>query len=268
MRFSPLRALLVTLCLTSGAGAIQAQQAAVVHAVSLRGDPSTHSAPIGHLRKGASVTLLDAAPAAGFYHVRLSDGTEGWVGKKYLTVAVGSSTPAQPTGSQPPTGGTPAADSTAGASSGSPQPAPSTDATCDPTLWDHVYNQQRLIVKQDCLAVTGTIVDATHGRKTDGVRHEADGDTHGWLKLDPGFENLLNAGNASDESGNLVFEIVCMFPVTQQDAAGTPGCQGYQSALQIPPVGSHVRLVGRYVQDTNHAKWNEIHPVTSITVIP
>jgi len=31
----------------------------------------------------------------------------------------------------------------------------------------------------------GTIVDATNGGKPDGVRHEADGDTHGWLKVDP-----------------------------------------------------------------------------------
>jgi hypothetical protein len=33
-------------------------------------------------------------------------------------------------------------------------------------------------------------------------------------------------------------------------------------------VGSHVRIVGTYVQDTFHAHWMEIHPVTSITVIP
>jgi hypothetical protein len=51
--------------------------------------------------------------------------------------------------------------------------------------------------KQPCIAVTGTIVDATNDKKADGVRHEADGDTHGWLKLDPGFEDLLNPGNDS-----------------------------------------------------------------------
>jgi hypothetical protein len=33
-------------------------------------------------------------------------------------------------------------------------------------------------VKQPCLAVTGTIVDASAGREPDGVRHELDGDTH------------------------------------------------------------------------------------------
>ncbi len=96
---------------------------------------------------------------------------------------------------------------------GGPSPA----ATCDSNLWNHVYHSYRLIVKQQCIAVTGTIVDATatqRVKQSDGVRHEGDGDTHGWLKVDPEFQNLLN------------------------------------------------------VQDTFHAKWNEIHPVTSITVIP
>jgi hypothetical protein len=84
--------------------------------------------------------------------------------------------------------------------------------------------------------------------------------------VDPPFKNLLNAGNMSDESGNLVFEIVCKFHVTQADAVAA--CQTYQSPVQLPPVGSHVRITGTYVQDTNHAKWMEIHPVTSVTVIP
>jgi len=65
---------------------------------------------------------------------------------------------------------------------------------CDPSLWTHVYHSQRLIVKNQCAEVTGTIVDATNGTKSDGVRHEKDGDTHGWLKVDSQFENLLNDG--------------------------------------------------------------------------
>ncbi len=114
--------------------------------------------------------------------------------------------------------------------------------------------------------MTGKIVDATAGKKADGVRHEGDGDTHGWLDVDPQFKNLLNDGNISDEQGNLVFEIVCRFPVTQKDAQAA--CQGYTDHVTLPPAGSHVRIVGTYVQDTFHAKWNEIHPVTSISVIP
>ena len=62
-----------------------------------------------------------------------------------------------------------------------------------------VYNPQRLIVKQECIAVTGTIVDASHGQHPDGVRHEADGHTNGWIDLDPQFKSLLNAGNMSNE---------------------------------------------------------------------
>jgi hypothetical protein len=109
-------------------------------------------------------------------------------------------------------------------------------------------------------------VDATAGRQADGVRHEADGDTHGWLQLDPQFQSMLNAGNRNAEGGNLVFEIICRYPVTQQDAQSA--CSGYTDHVQLPPVGSHVSLTGTYVQDTFHAQWNEIHPVSSVSVVP
>ena len=237
------RFLLVAACLLVVVSSLSAQQATVNHGVSLRGDPSTNNPPIGHLNRNATVTLLAKRPRAGFYHVQTADGTKGWVGVKYLTLEGPTDTAATTT-------------TTVAGSTG-----------CDVSLWDHVYNPQRLIVKQKCVTVTGTIVDATAGRQHDGVRHEADGDTHGWLKVDPQFANLLNAGNQSAEGGNLVFEVVCEFRVRQADAKGSPGCQGYRSNLTIPPVGSHVRIVGSYVQDTNHAKWMEIHPVSSISVI-
>ena len=235
---------LLVFCLFVSVGSLFAQQATVNHGVSLRGDPSTKNPPIGHLSRNTTVTLLAKRPRAGFYHVQTTDGTKGWVGVKYLTV--------EQAGTQP-----------------TPTTTPTTSTTgstgCDDSLWNHVYNPQRLIVKQKCITVTGTIVDATAGKQPDGVRHEADGDTHGWLKLDAGFENLLNAGNKSAEGGNLVFEIVCEFPVTQADAVSA--CQAFNSPVKIPPIGSHVRIVGSYVQDTNHAKWMEIHPVSSIAVI-
>jgi len=53
----------------------------------------------------------------------------------------------------------------------------------------------------------GTIVDATAGKEPDGARHEPDGDTHGWLKVDAEFAMLLNAGNQKDEGGNLVLKL-------------------------------------------------------------
>ena len=117
----------------------------------------------------------------------------------------------------------------------------------------------------ECVTISGTIVDATNGRNSDGVRHEADGDTHGWLRPDPQFANLLNNGNTTAENGNLVFEIVCHYPVTQADAK--PACSTFGDRTVIPPVGSHVAITGTFVQDTNHQRWNEIHPVSRIVVI-
>lgn len=140
--------------------------------------------------------------------------------------------------------------------------------TCDANLWKHVYNPSRLTVHEACVSVTGQIADATHGKRKDGIRHEADGDCHGWLTLDVwpvDQSKYLNAGNFSDEEGNLVFEIVCMFPVTQKDAIVS--CKGFKNGVVLPPVGSHVRITGSWVQDDNHAHWNEIHPVTKIEVM-
>jgi SH3 domain-containing protein len=223
---------------------VWAQEATTNHKVILRRDPTTSSPALEHLSKGTRLTVVDEAPDSGFYHVRTEDDRVGWVFGKYVNLSTAEA-PATPT---------------------APSTTPSTE--CDPSISTHVYHPNRLIVKQDCIAVAGTIVDATAPQskhQADGTRHEKDGDTHGWLKLDSGFENLLNSGNMNDEDGNLVFEIICRFPVTQTDAK--VGCQGYTDRVSLPPVGSHVRVVGRFVQDTFHGQWNEIHPVTSVVVI-
>lgn len=242
MRWRLRRIAMGAVCLLVCPSFLVAQQASVKRNVNLRSGPSTVSEAVELLRSGATVTVLAAKPRGGFYHVRAEDGQEGWVWSRNVTVSVTAPTTPE---------------------------APSAEATvaCDPTLSNHVYKPERLVVKQKCISVTGTIADATNGKRHDGVRHEADGDTHGWLTVDPQFKNLLNAGNMSNERGNLVFEIVCKFRVSQEDAkAACP--QTYHSPVQIPPVGSRVRIVGTYVQDMNHAKWMEIHPVASITVIP
>src|SRR5437868_1290333 len=79
-------------------------------------------------------------------------------------------------------------------------------STCDEALWKHVYHLARLVLQENCVTVRGTIVDATANQSTrqkDGVRHQEDGDAHGWLKLDPGQEKFLNDGNRQAENGNL-----------------------------------------------------------------
>jgi flagellar basal body rod protein FlgC len=237
---------LVTLALVA-CGALQAQRATVTQAaVNLRAEPSAQSAAEAVLHKGDVLAVLDATPERGFLQVKTQDGKDGWVSVRAIKIV------------QSPSSANPAVDPESPAANG--------PVTCDETLWSHVYNPARLIIKTQCLAVTGTIVDATNGKESDGVRHEEDGDTHGWLKVDPPFEDLLNPGNLSNEGGNLVFEIVCRFPVKQTDAV--KACVSFQNAVKIPKVGSHVQIVGSYVRDTNHAQWMEIHPVTSITVIP
>jgi hypothetical protein len=215
-----------------------ARQATVNRNVNLRRDPSTSSPILARLASGSRITLVDATTDSGFYHVRTEDDQVGWILSRFVIVSSNHALPITPTPGSP----------------------------CDDSLWTHVYHPARLIVKQQCIAVTGKIVDATSGTEPDGVRHEADGDTHGWLKLDAEFVNLLNAGNISNEGGNLVFEVVCKFPATQPDAK--TACQGFTNQVNLPAVGSHVRIVGSLVQDTFHAQWMEIHPVTSITVIP
>ena len=221
-----------------------AQQAVTNHNVILRRDPSTSSPALEHLSKDSRVTLVDATTTNNFYHVRTEDDQVGWVYANFVT----------PSPTAPP-----------------PPPVSTTGPQCDATISTHVYHPNRLIVKQECIEVTGTIADATAHQshhQADGTRHEKDGDTHGWLKLDTGQENLLNDGNKSDEDGNLVFEIICRFPISPTAPDAKAACQGYTDNITIPPIGSHVRIVGRYVQDTFHAKWMEIHPVTNITVIP
>ena len=109
------------------------------------------------------------------------------------------------------------------------------------------------------MAVTGTIFNAVP---------EADGDDHIRLTVDPQFTNLLNDKNMSGESGHLVIEPVCEKPPTQADTVKEGVCVGFSQQLYTPEmVGKHVRIVGAYVEDMEHG-WREIHPVTSITIIP
>lgn len=139
------------------------------------------------------------------------------------------------------------------------------DAPCDETLWVHVYHPTRLHVKQPCISVTGTMVDATKGKERDGCRHEADGDGHCWLKLDKGQEGLLADGNIVRQGGNLVFEPICRYKVTQADAMSA--CRQWTQKLDLSPISVHVRITGAYVYDAQH-RHNEIHPVTRIDLLP
>ena len=143
-----------------------------------------------------------------------------------------------------------------------PNPTPTTTTSlvlgvtqsdqCDESLWAHIYNPTRLQVIAKCITVTGTIYS---------VKAEPDGDFHIQVQLDNQYEHLLNAKNRSDQLGKLVVEPVCLNPVKQADAEAA--CQGFKQQLTVPPVGTHVTIIGDYVLDVPHG-WNEIHPVTHI----
>ncbi len=134
--------------------------------------------------------------------------------------------------------------------------SPPTSSSCTSNTLDHVYNPDRLEVLNACQTVLGTV---------EKVIQEADGDIHIRLQVDQGFENLLNQANYDYQYDTLVLEIVCAYPVTQQDAIAA--CSGYTNSIAIPSVGEHISVQGQYVTDLNHG-WNEIHPVFSIQVLP
>ena len=106
-----------------------------------------------------------------------------------------------------------------------------------------------------------------------------DADYHIQMKLDPGQSNLLNARNRSTNRGQhgfFVIEPICQKTPTQNDVGKERVCVRYRQSLpaltQIRAdlkkhVGTHVEVTGAFITDMEHG-WNEIHPITSIRVIP
>ena len=201
------------------AGEAAAQTVVVVRNTNLRPEQSSVERAIRLLTPAEPpVTLVEPLLLDGYYHVRTSAGEDGYVYGRSVRVSMSATAPS-PTVATTPSSGTTTIQLGLGV------PGSANMVGCGDGLWEHVYHPTRLIVKQDCLTVTGTIVDATATQamhQPDGVRHEGDTDTHGWLQLDAAYASLINDGNTSDEGGNLVFEIVCHFKVTQADAK--PGC--------------------------------------------
>ncbi len=115
------------------------------------------------------------------------------------------------------------------------RPAPTTTTTvagaCDPSLWRHVYHPARLRVVRPCL-----------------------------------YRWTLRPANSTGQHGDLVLEPVCVRSPTQVDAVAA--CTGYRSPVAVPAVGTHVRVTGAYVYDLDHGGWAELHPVTTIRVVP
>jgi hypothetical protein len=155
----------ILLALVFYAATLFAQTATVTRNVNLRSDPSGEYPPIRLLTPSEPpLTLIDPMPESGYYHVKTAAGEDGYVWGRNVRVTAAPS--ALATTIQP----------------GPGVPGSASMVGCSDGLWQHVYNPSRLLVKQDCVTVTGVIVDATANQshpQADGVRHEGDGDTHG-----------------------------------------------------------------------------------------
>lgn len=127
-----------------------------------------------------------------------------------------------------------------------------TSTACAPTDQDsYVYHPARLIVKARCLRVSGVI---------DAIRQEADGDLHILLRLDSAYRRFLTPANQGEELGDLVVEPICVHPVSQADAIAS--CAADPDPLQnLPHFGMRVWMEGRYVLDSDHGGWAELHPL-------
>ncbi|HYY90477.1 MAG TPA: hypothetical protein VE955_00650 [Candidatus Dormibacteraeota bacterium] len=123
------------------------------------------------------------------------------------------------------------------------------------SISSHVYNPYRLDIVKSCTTASGFVDD---------VRQEADGDYHILVALDSQYSSLTNTANDNYQNGDLVVEIICALPITQQDAVAA--CQGYTNNITIPSISDHVTVTGPYVLDTDHYNWAEIHPVYTLTI--
>ena len=134
---------------------------------------------------------------------------------------------------------------------------PASSSLCsDPdSISSHVYNPYRLTVVKSCITASGVV---------ENVFEEADGDYHLRLALDSQYSNLTNSANDQYQYGDLVVEIICALPITQQDAVAA--CQGYTNNIMIPSVNNHLTVTGPYVLDTEHSNWAKIHPVYTLTI--
>jgi len=143
-------------------------------------------------------------------------------------------------------------------SSSSTVPSATADstATCNPDLWNHVYDPSRLQVVDVCRTVIGSVSD---------LHANEDGDYDIRVALDPPYTALVNDANRAQLQGHLQIETVCQAQVTVADAKAA--CGSFVGNVLIPQPSQHISVTGSYVLDTNHGGM-EIHPVSAIRIVP
>ena len=119
---------------------------------------------------------------------------------------------------------------------------------CSPGDQDaFVYSPDRLRVLLACQHVSGVV------RSFDAA---TDGDRHYYVELDPEYRYLLTPDNLK----GLVVEPVCVGPTDAPKIAALCS-HDPDPVVEMPPIGTHVWMEGRYVLDSNHGSWAELHPL-------
>jgi len=128
-------------------------------------------------------------------------------------------------------------------------------ASCDQSLWGNVWLPQRLHLVNSCVSVSGVIKV---------ISINTDGDDHILLQPDPKFRNFTNSANSFLLRGYLVVEAVCQHtPISPDDAISA--CARFSGThFVVPPIGTHVKVIGSYVLDKEHQNWAEIHPLSNM----
>lgn len=124
---------------------------------------------------------------------------------------------------------------------------------CDQSLWNHVYDPSRLFLIQPCVGIDGVI---------ERVIQMGDGDNHIYFRPDNSNPKLVNIFNQVFAGSNIIGEVVCLHKEKIEKEAKEV-CEGYTNKIDVPKVGSHVKMYGFFVLDKG-VGWMEIHPVTSI----
>lgn len=124
---------------------------------------------------------------------------------------------------------------------------------CDRSLWDHVYSPSRLFIIQPCVEINGVI---------ERIDQMADGDNHIYFKPDQSYPKLINIFNQIFAGSNIIGEVVCL-KTDKIEKEAKEVCEGYVNKIEVPKVGSHVKMYGFYVLDKG-VGWMEIHPVSGM----
>lgn len=140
-----------------------------------------------------------------------------------------------------------------------------------PNSWAHTYNHQRFKTHSpDCITVKGTVLSASPPGTSGG---EPDGDFHFNILADTAtYSNKYNCKTqpAHGSCQELIVEIICYDHKAITLPAAQTSCAGYKNDIKGPKQGDHVTVTGKWVEDYGIPgdihQWNEIHPVTKLTI--